>query len=200
MTEQNMDDNEPTQPGIEATPEQPLKPVKLGVPDIDKILAEAAAEPDRETLRKQWRAEASKQTLDTLPAFLKKLSEEEHTYDTIVLAIASAAQGAAWAIEHSPNGGITGFQAGGVMWEFIRGWMSFDQPMRLLKFEEMLYPQYAYHFDRTISSETWQWLQDEAKKRLSERADRTHLSESVKAHWQSIADGVVPFGFTVKDN
>lgn len=138
----------------------------------------------------------SEQTLETLPSFLKHLTEDyHHDYGTICHAIAAGA--VATARSMADWGGITGFQAGCVMWEFIQKWMSYETPMKLVKYENMLYPQYAHDFSKQISSETWEWLQEQAKKKLY-NADEEYLHPAVKAHWQSIIDGIVPFGYEVK--
>lgn len=50
------------------------------------------------------------------------------------------------------------------------------------------------------SASTWKRLQDEAKKRI-ENADvaKPGPSPDVLNHWKDIANGIVPFGFTVSD-
>ena len=63
----------------------------------------------------------------------------------------------------------------------------------MLKMEEMLYPQYEDTFT-TISTETWEWLQKEANAKLAEGGD---VHPSVKAHWESIVGGIVPFGYRI---
>lgn len=144
----------------------------------------------------QWYEEARKQTLDTLPDFLKKLTTNyQHDYGTICHAIAAAAVGAAWAVEHSPQGGITGFQGGAVMWEFMKHWNGIEFPAWLRKGQDMLYPQYEEEFT-TISKETWAWLQAEARKKLS--ADPKQPGR-VADHWRAIVDGKVPFGYGVSE-
>lgn len=144
-----------------------------------------------------WMEEAKKQTMETMPAFLRKLTEDyEHDYGTICHAIAAAAIGAAWAVERSPQGGITGFQAGCIMWEIIKGWGVFGTgPMRMIEFENMLYPQYREKF-RTITSSTWAWLQDQAREKLKSDGG----TEGVRRHWGTIAAGEVPFGYQVLDD
>lgn len=72
--------------------------------------------------RKIIQAEAKTQTLETLPAFLAKLAAYPHDYGTICIAIGAAAVGAAWALERTPQGRISGFQAGAVAQEFAAGW------------------------------------------------------------------------------
>ena len=144
-----------------------------------------------------WYEEAAKCTLETLPGFLIKLTTEfKHDYGTICHAVAAAAVAAAWAVEHSPAGGITGFQGGAVMWEFIKHWNHLeDKPLRLVDFSHMLYPQYESHFQKTITPDTWKWLQEEARKNLGEKGGH----KEVREHWKMIAMGVVPFGYEVKE-
>lgn len=148
-----------------------------------------------------WYEEARKITVDTLPAFLEKLTTTyEHDYGTICHAVAASAIAGATAINKSPCGGITGFQASAVMWEFISHWLHKEgQPLRLLDYGDMLFPQYREKFC-TISGDTWEWLQKEAAQR-QEGAIETKASvhPEVKAHWQSIINGHVPFGFIVEE-
>jgi hypothetical protein len=159
---------------------------------------QAITEKDSKDIIAQWYAEAKEQTVDTLPGFIARLTTEYgHDYGTIVHAITAAAVGAAWAVEHSPAGGITGFQGGAVMWEFMRHWNGVEAPARLVRYEEMLYPQYAYKFEKTINAATWAHLQERAKAKLAER-DVMH--PDVLAHMQSIVNGVVPFGYTISDD
>ena len=60
----------------------------------------------------------------------------------------------------------------------------------------MLYPQYEYKFDKTISPETWSALQNEASRKLQESSGFVH--PDVVKHWKNIVDGKVPFGYKVK--
>lgn len=143
-----------------------------------------------------WKQEAKKQTLETLPGFLNNLAEYPHDYNSICIALAMGAVAAATALDHSPRGGITGFQSVAVMWEFMRHWEGVEFPARLVRYENMLFPQYERHYQKTINQETWDWLQDTAKKYLEDRG--TLASERVVAHWKSVAAGKVPFGYTVE--
>lgn len=152
---------------------------------------------EEQKVHEEWYKQAKAMTLEKLLEFLRHLTEDYgHDYGTICHAIAASAIAAAWAVERAPCGGITGFQAGAVMWEFISKWMSYEgKPLRLMKYEDMLFPQYATKF-RSISTETWQWLQDEAKKQMA--CCDGAVVPSVKEHWQSIIDGRVPFGYAVE--
>ena len=95
--------------------------------------------------------------------------------------------------------GITGFQASCVMWDIIRDWQYPHNKtgLRIVDFDDMLYPQYERKFDKIINHETWKALQKEAKENLEKDTNCVH--PDVRAHWQSIVDGNVPFGFTVED-
>lgn len=148
-------------------------------------------------VHKAWYDEAKRMTPEALPAFVTKLTTEfHHDYGTICHAAAAAAVGAAWAIDKGPQGGITGFQAGAIMWEFISHWMSYEgKPLGLLKYSDMLYPQNADRF-RSISAETYDYLKTEAKKLLEERSD---AHPNVVAHWQRLAAGGVPFGYRISE-
>jgi hypothetical protein len=133
---------------------------------------------------------------ESVDAFIKELNKHEHDYNSIVHALAAVAYQAARVMNRGPQGGISGFQAGGVMWSFIKHWMHIDSPMRLVDYQNMLYPQYEHDFEKRITKETWEWLQKEAKKKLSEPV--MQISESVGAHWSDIVAGKVPFGYIVE--
>ena len=143
--------------------------------------------------------EARKQTLETLPAFLSKLANDyQYDYGTICDALAMAAVGAAWAMDKSPQGGTTGFQSGFVMWRFIQHWTGREGPLRLVNYENMLYPQYDHEFERTIPPATFKWLQEQAQAKLDKAAlaaKGDSPAPRVVQHWQSIVKGKVPFGY-----
>jgi hypothetical protein len=149
-------------------------------------------------LRDSWYSEAAKQTVETLPAFMEMLAEFQHDYNTAPYAITAAALGASWAMDKTPHCGITGFQAGCIMWEYIQNWNIClkDKPLSLVNYESMLYPQYGYKFT-TINTRTWKWIQEQAYEKYN--AADWAVCDEVKEHWKSIIDGKVPFGYTVRD-
>jgi len=153
---------------------------------------------DEIKLRDEWMKQANEcRTVDDLTGFLKMLSEFPHDYRTIARAVGIAGVAASKTLDRcAEHGGITGFQAGCAMWDFIEGWgVVEDGPKRLTPFQNMLYPQYESHFT-TIPGDTWKWIQKEAKERLEQADEHTH--ESVRNHWESITNGVVPFGYRVE--
>lgn len=155
---------------------------------------------EQDAPQKEWFAQAKTQTVETLADFCRHLMDDyQHDYGTVVHAVAACALAAAYAADRHSRGGITGFQGGFVMWDFIAEWQGLqDRPLRLVQFENMLYPQYDDSFDKTITPDTWAWIQAEAKKRLDEGP--SPVAGRVWEHWRSIAvDGVVPFGYRVAE-
>lgn len=150
-------------------------------------------------VHEKWYEEAENQTLETLPDFIKNLTENySHDYGTICHAIAASAIAAAYAVNESPTGGITGFQAGAVMWEFIRNWKfkRNKSGLRIIDYDDMLYPQYEEKFTtKVISESTWNRLQEQAYIYLSKDSKTSH--PNVVKHWKKITRGYVPFGYRV---
>lgn len=150
-------------------------------------------------VHEEWykEAHADDMSLKTLPKFLKKLSNDyEHDYGTIIHALTAGSIATMWSLDRTPQGGITGFQASCIMWQFIQKWMHKDGPLKMIEFNDMLYPQLDHRFDKTLSPETWKWLQEKAQENLG---DVGHAHEDVVNHWRSIVDGQVPFGFVVTE-
>ena len=155
-------------------------------------------------LEKEWFEQAREQKLETLPEFMNHiLNDYCHSYGTICHAIAACALAAAWAANHSDQGGITGFQSGAVMWDFVRQWeyRNNKTSLRIIDYDKMLYPQYKDYFEgRTISQSTWETLQNAAKRLLNEiDTGEESAADSVIVHWTNIANGVVPFGYKIKN-
>lgn len=157
-------------------------------------------DPNRKTIKeedgihKEWFEQAAKVTIETLGDFVKKLANDyEHDYGTIVHAMAAAVGATMSALNNSDQGGITGFQAGCLMWEILEKEFHVEFPSRLVRFEHMLFPQYEYEF-KAIPYDIWVWLRERASQLLETAPD---LHESVKQHMRTIADGKVPFGYRI---
>lgn len=162
---------------------------------------------EEQHLEKEWFKEAHEQTIKTLPKFIQHIMNDyEHDYGTICHAVSACALAAAWAAIHHPQGGITGFQAGFVMWDFIKEWMYSNNKtaLRLVDYDNMLYPQYEEQFDKVISKETFEGIRKEAKNRLDEYYDtlenERYVHPDVVKHWRSIVAGNVPFGYKIKED
>lgn len=137
-------------------------------------------------------------SFDDLVAFLQRVKDNCNTgYGTAPRSIAQAALAVAWYL--ASDFGITGFQAGFVMWDFIRDWRYSDNEcgMKIVNYDDMLYPQSDYKFDKTISKDTFDALQKKARKNLEESE---YAHPNVINHWKSIVEGNVPFGYVVKED
>jgi hypothetical protein len=142
-------------------------------------------------IKKEWQEKAKAATIETLPALLSELTEKyQHDYGTICHAVAIAAIAAAWAVDHSPTGGITGFQEGAIMWEFIREWncSSNKTGLRLVDYDNFLYPQYADKFQKVLGKDTWQAIQKEAQRKIEEaNKGYGNYLEALKQYKEDIA-------------
>ena len=136
-------------------------------------------------------------TFDDLVKFLEYVKDNCNCgYGEAPRAAAQAALAAAWYI--CGEFGLTGFQAGFVMWDFIKGWL-YDYNkcgLMLVDYDNMLYPQYADKFEKTITSDVFKALQKTAEENLK---NKEYCHPYVVKHWQSIVDGKVPFGYRVVD-
>lgn len=147
-----------------------------------------------------WFKDATKVTPNTIGSFVKSLLVNyEHDYGTICHAVAAAAIAASWAINSDKgSGGITGFQAGEIMWIYIKRWLYKEGPLQLVDFEQMLYPQYEHTFNKTIDSSIADWLKKSAEDKLkSDNDKKCKARPEVRSHWERMARGWIPFGYTI---
>jgi len=133
-------------------------------------------------LRKEWIATAKKAKIDQLPDVINSMLDgHEHDYGTICHVTAIAALAGANAVNNSEQGGITGYQAGAVMWEFIREFLytSNKTGLKITNYDNFLFPQYGYKFDRTIAADNWKELQKAAAENMieSEAAHEKYLKQ-----------------------
>lgn len=98
--------------------------------------------------------------------------------------------------------GMTGFQMGCVLWGIIDKLCidSHDVGMRLLNYNNLLYPQYEYKFEKTITKNVFESLQKKASEILEKDGGRNFMHKDVVKHLRSIVDGVPPFGFKVVED
>ena len=164
-----------------------------------------STDPNKETVteemhpEKEWFSEAAKMTIDKLPDFVDRMTHGyNHDYGTAVHAVSACALAAAWAACGEDDTGLSGFQAGFVMWDFIKNWTKFGNEcgLKLVDYDDMLYPQYAEKFEKTICKDTWEMIRKKAIENL-EKIKEAH--PYVIEHWKKIANGDVPFGYRVVD-
>lgn len=130
---------------------------------------------EEQGVHKEWYEIAKTQTLESLPSFLNHLMNDfGHDYGTICHALAAGAVATALAMNRAPHGGITGFQGGAVMWEFVRAWNFRHNKcgLRMIDYDNFLYPQYDHDFQKTITPGTWKAIQDEAARQISEADEK----------------------------
>lgn len=138
------------------------------------------------------------ESIEDLANLIKEVETDfNYGYGVAARSVGAVSAAVAWYL--SGKMGLTGFQASFVTWDFITGfWMTHNKcGMRIVDYDHMLYPQYDYKFQKTISPEVWERLQKTAKEYLE---DPQYASPSVIKHWQSIVDGQVPFGYVVKED
>ena len=149
-------------------------------------------------IHKEWYKKATdSMTMGEVNDFIKDLKYNyTHDYGTVCHAIAASALAVMWSL--SKFFGITGFQAGAVMWEIIMKWKFRQNKLgvRLVDLDEFLYPQYDYKFEKVMPNDTFKKMQEEAKRLIAGSSEDTN--ESVLEHWHSIADGKVPFGYRLE--
>ena len=163
-------------------------------------------DPNKETVteemhpEKAWFSEAKKISEEGLTDFYARIIHGyNHDYGTACHAVAACALASACAACGDKDIGLSSFQAGFVMWDFIREWTKQGNKcgLKLVDYDDFLYPQYEEKFDKVIRRSVWENIQKEAKKNL-EKVEFVH--PEVRKHWQNIADGIVPFGYRVIDD
>lgn len=148
--------------------------------------------------RKEIYAKAEQvKTVEDLTALLSEIENKNQDYGTIVYACMAAMKGAFNVVNRGKQGGITGFQAGCLGWECVHDFMMIKAPCRIVDYNNLLYPQYEGKFQKVISQETWNDIQEKARQNLSEWKDEAQVSPRVIEHWKKIKSGIVPFGFRV---
>ena len=94
--------------------------------------------------------------------------------------------------------GITGFQAGCLMWMMVEKYGSYgpDAILEIRNWNNLAYPQYESNFT-AVDKDTWERVQKFATKQIESFGE--HGSGEVKTHMISVAEGRVPFGLKVID-
>lgn len=164
---------------------------------------------EEQGIHKEWfeQAKSKDMTLEKLPEFLNHLMNDYgHDYGTICNALIAGGIATMTAMNHAEQGGITGFQASCIMWGFIRQWNFSHNKcgLKMVDYDNMLYPQYEDKFGKTISSGIWENIKKQAKTEI-ENANRepycSVTSDSpVYLHWKSILNNKIPFGYKIAED
>lgn len=173
------------------------KEIKIYYPETKELKAIKINEGMK--LHNDWYKKAKQiKTDEELRDFKNKLLNNYiHDYGTICHAITALGIGMMTLVDNSKQGGITGFQAGAIMWEFIKHWNYTNNKcgIKLIDYDKMLFPQYEGDFNKIITESIFKLLQDEANKNLN---DKSFASPNVINHWEKISKGVAPFGYKIK--
>jgi hypothetical protein len=167
--------------------------------DAEKEEDNGKQETDKVTIEGWYTRAREIKDIDELNVLMKEMMEYDHDYGSITDAFVAAALGAMWCIDKSPTGGITGFQAGWIGMNFLSKWMHIEGPWKRVEFKDMLFNQYEDKFQKTITPNTMEWLQGEAKSKLAQDSDG-EIRPELRAHWTSLAEGVPPFGYTIVED
>ncbi len=139
---------------------------------------------------------AEVKTAEDFTALIREMDEYAHDYGTIVYACAAAAIAGFNVMDRTKSGGITGFQAGCIMWEMVHKFGMFSEgPMRIQDFDKLRYPQYDKDWPIRISPDSAAILQQRAALTAAE----PHIHEEVKRRNQEIAAGNFPSFVTVAE-
>ena len=144
---------------------------------------------------------ADKLTIDEIVSYMNELETVGKGYENSIKATGLAAVAAAWIM--CKKLGLTGFQASCVNFEFLKEWFysSNKSGIGIIDYDNMLYPQYKYKFEKTISEDMWNSIRQAAIDNIKE-VEETHspVSKRVYNHWKKIAEGKVPFGYKIIKN
>ena len=144
-----------------------------------------------------YKSARSVKNFDDLKTFIGHLLDDyEHDYGTYVHAVSASALATISFVGKD----LSGFQAGEVMWQLIRALMFSDNKcgLKIINYDDMLYPKHSAKFEKYISEEVWECIQKEALNNLADAAaNDIPVNPLVVAHWQSIIEGTVPYGYTV---
>lgn len=144
-------------------------------------------------------------TIRELVKFIKFLNKTPLDYGSIVYAQCAVMLATQRVMNSGKHDGITVFQAGFIGWEMVKKFMRVgDCGLSIIDWREMLYPQYKERFEKTISSDIFKRLQEKAKEIITkadsgEDMNECSLHPEVRKHMESIVNGEVPFGYTIKD-
>lgn len=151
-------------------------------------------------IKSEWFAKAKQITsADELQKFADHLFEDyEHDYGTSLMAVSALVTAAAW---YGTNVmGLTALQATFIKWNFMANFEFQNNKcgLKLMDFDNMLYPWFDYKFDNVIPEERFKKLQEQAKLKM-DSTDKDSVNEEVWNHWESIVNGQVPFGWRLEE-
>lgn len=168
--------------------------IDLSVMDTDQV----------EKLQKRWLKDAEHVDSDSLIDFCEGLCGQNrkylHTYDSYCYAVAACC--IATMISYGFE--LSGYQASIVPLIFLltSNYRNSEAGIVVRNWDDMLYPQCAHKFEKTMPKHVFDDLQKTAKTRLKEALlnDNIPLHTDVLKHWANIICGEVPFGYTIDES
>lgn len=80
-----------------------------------------------------------------------------------------------------------------VVGQFLSQWLLIEGPFRIVAYEQMLYPQYEKHFQKTLPRQVHAWLVDQAQTKVAGGG----MAREVREHMMEIAEEKLPFGWAI---
>ena len=161
-----------------------------------KFFSKIALDEKRDAeIWKKWFEEARRSRLDdgSLLKFLKRLvGKYEHDYGTIVHAMTAAAIAGAYAVDHSSQGGITGFQHSCFIMDLLEKERFSNNKFGFFirDIDDILYPQ---HQDKFCKLKITRKLADRISREATMNLATTdRCASSVRDWWRRLANGDFP--------
>ena len=146
---------------------------------------------------KDWFEDVEKQTLETLPDFMKRIFEDlEHDRENPEQAVAACALAAYYASASKAELSVS--QRAFVKWDILRkGWNVGEKTgAKIIDYDVMIYPECEWIFNPVIPQRTFAKVQRLAEEKLKSE-NLEDIPEYVVNHWRKIAGGKVPFNWKV---
>lgn len=155
---------------------------------------------EEDDIHLQWFQELKEidNTKDLLVFIERLLNDYDHDYGTVCHATVASAL--ATIRVFSKIEGMTGNQMGFVMWGIIKELCFRDNKLglKIIDYDNLLYPQYEDKFKFTITNEKCEALQFECYKKIKNTNYRNAHIE-VLTHWYETVNGKKPFGCEIKN-
>jgi hypothetical protein len=149
--------------------------------------------------RDEW-LERANSNHERFESFVNHIMRRPHDYGTIVWAcLAAMGKGFQAVNKHPVDGGITGFQADCLKWAVLKHifHMTSNSGHILIDYDWLLNPDCEEYFT-TIRPSIWRAVVEQAKAKLAAHESGEELAPvSLRAHWEKIVAGMVPFGLKV---
>lgn len=150
-----------------------------------------------EESHENWYVMASEMTLDRLPDFLRMMLGTRPDREVgIFHAFVAGALATIIAMAKAYGQALRPQTADRVMFMFCTRWKGIVGPIRLMRFDLMLFPAFEKQFKTTISPPIWEYLQKAASKRL---LSPSPAPQGWREHWSKITAGEIPFGWTLEE-